>query len=81
MKNIQQHATVLSTTANMWTSEAKDGYLGITVHYLSEQMVMHSNTVRVKHLPGHHTGEAMASVIKEVLALYNKPLFTQTNGI
>jgi hypothetical protein len=60
-----------SFTVDAWTSRAGKPFLGMSVHWIDEEMVMHTACIGMVLLEGSHTGGALAKAICEILVLYD----------
>jgi hypothetical protein len=55
-------------TTDIWSSRSMNAYLGVTLHYVTNDFDMVSCTLEVKALPGKHTGDAIAAAMETVLS-------------
>ena len=52
----------MGMTTDMWTSRSKDGYISITAHYISPQMMHHN--LQSSHFPGTHSALNIATMLR-----------------
>jgi hypothetical protein len=64
-------ATGIAVTSDIWTSNAMESYLSITVHYISSKWEMESNILKTQHFPERHTGVNISHSIEEVVHSFN----------
>ena len=62
--------TSLSLTTDIWTSEANDAYITVTVHFIASWEIR-SFVLGTREFPGHHTGAAISDAIAEICSEYN----------
>ena len=60
-----------SITTDLWTSCAQNGYIGITLHYLTEQMELRDILVCVEPIKYSHTGSNIYKTIQIKLNEFN----------
>ena len=68
--NVQQElkqVDYMGMTTDMWTSRSKDGYISITVHYISPQFVMKHHNLQSCPFPGSHTALNIATMLKKLV--------------
>jgi hypothetical protein len=61
----------VSITADLWTSCAQNGYIGITLHYLTEQMELRDILLCVELIKYPHTGVHIRETIQNKLKEFN----------
>jgi hypothetical protein len=61
----------LSFTIDAWTSKNTLPFLGITVHWISNEWILCSSTLDFSLLPGSHSGENLAKKFIEILSDFN----------
>ncbi|XP_078025235.1 E3 SUMO-protein ligase ZBED1-like [Epinephelus lanceolatus] len=72
MKNALQETDSVALTTDIWTSIAKEAYMGVMCHYLKNwKMVSHCLTTMP--LEERHTAANIAEWIEEVIAKFNIP--------
>jgi hypothetical protein len=52
----------VSLSTDIWTSRAQDPYIGILVHFIDDDYLLHCVTVGVDFLPGSHDVESIRCV-------------------
>src|SRR5579859_4044389 len=60
-----------SITTDLWTSCAQNGYIGITLHYLTDQMELKDILLCVELIKYPHTGNYIRETIKNKLREFN----------
>ena len=60
-----------SITTDLWTSCAQNGYIGITLHYLTEQMELRDILICVESIRYPHTGSHIRETIQIKLNEFN----------
>jgi hypothetical protein len=65
--HIKKTCTYASITADLWTSRAKTGYIGITCHWLTQEMKLYDILVCVEQISYPHTGEHIRNTIQSKL--------------
>jgi len=50
-------------TTDLWTSCAKDGYLGITCHWLNDEMKLYDILICIEPIKYPHTGDHIREII------------------
>ena len=61
----------MSFTIDAWTSKNTLPFLGITVHWISNEWVLCSSTLDFSLLPGSHSGNNLANKFLEILSDYD----------
>ncbi|XP_073689131.1 E3 SUMO-protein ligase ZBED1-like [Garra rufa] len=56
-----------SATTDLWSSRSMEPYLSLTVHFISDDWVLHSHCLQTSFFPDDHTGELLAAGLQEVL--------------
>ena len=65
MKNfIEKTCDYAAITTDLWTSRAKNGYIGITCHWLTPEMKLCDILVCVDQISYPHTGEHICKQFK-----------------
>ena len=54
-------------TLDIWTSDAKDSYLGLTIHFIDKPWDLISLKIACRCIRENHTGENLADWVKELL--------------
>ena len=57
-----EEASYVSTTADLWTSRRR-AFLGMTVHWLGEDLVRRSACLALCHVIGSHTFDVIAKIM------------------
>ncbi|GBB98495.1 hypothetical protein RclHR1_03240020 [Rhizophagus clarus] len=60
-----------SITTDLWTSCAQNGYIGITCHYLTDQMELRDILLCIEPIKYPHTGSHICETIKTKLIKFN----------
>src|SRR5581483_3522248 len=68
---IQKNAISVSLTCDLWTSRNKQGFLGITCHFLTPEFEMKEITLAIQYMPYPHTGDAIQKVLEKVIFEWN----------
>jgi len=65
----------ISLTYDIWTAKALRPFLAATAHWIKRHpdgsLSLEANLLSFHHLPGHHTGERIASALVEILDFFN----------
>ncbi|KAK7901638.1 hypothetical protein WMY93_018407 [Mugilogobius chulae] len=61
-------ASAVSLTADMWTSRNMDAYLGVTCHYLSDDLDLSTVLLGVQYFPMTHTAAHIAEAASTMMA-------------
>ncbi|KAE8575740.1 hypothetical protein XENTR_v10003928 [Xenopus tropicalis] len=56
-----------SATTDLWSSRSMEPYLSLTVHFISDDWVLHSHCLQTSFFPDDHTGELLAAGLQEAL--------------
>ncbi len=64
-------ANVYASTADMWSSRATEPYISLTVHYITSDWSLNSCCIQTSFFPDDHTGENIASGLKQFLQEWN----------
>ncbi|XP_057203827.1 E3 SUMO-protein ligase ZBED1-like [Triplophysa rosa] len=59
-----------ATTTDMWSSRTTEPYQSLTVHFISEDFELKSHCLQTSYFPIDHTGENIASALKDALAAW-----------
>ena len=76
-------AESISLTADLWTANSHEGYLGITASWTSSDFHLHEAVLALSQLPYPHSGQAIADRIKcisEFWSIDNKIFTITTDG-
>ena len=69
-QKLQNQCKFYSASSDIWTLRAKDSYISFTIHYITDDFFMKSWLLEVRHLPGKHTGIAIASELEKCIELW-----------
>ena len=64
-------AKSVSLTADMWTSHARAGYLGVTASWVDERFNLHDAVIAFSHLSYPHKGDAIAECMREIMKYWD----------
>ena len=67
MEDIQS----VGLTTDHWTSRAMDSYLGVTVHFITQDWELKKRVLQVRQVKERHTGNNVASDLKAVTTEWN----------
>ena len=70
-KRIQQQisqAQYFAITTDLWTSRSKHAYIGITIHYVTNQFVLKNHLLATKEFSDSHTAENLAEILQRILS-------------
>lgn len=80
---IQENASSVSLTCDLWTSRGKQGFLGVTCHFITPNFEMKEITLAIRYMPYPYTGEAIQQVLEEIISewkLQAKVFFCTTDN-
>jgi len=84
MKNyIEETCDYASITTDLWTSRTKNGYIGITCHWLTPEMKLCDILICVDPISYPHTGEHIRKAIQDklkILGLEKKIIIAVTDN-
>ncbi|GBC52400.2 zinc finger BED domain-containing protein RICESLEEPER 2-like [Rhizophagus irregularis DAOM 181602=DAOM 197198] len=66
-KKLQEIPSKVSITLDAWTSKNQISFLGITIHWITNDWKLENTTLDFSHIEGPHSGENLASKLFEVL--------------
>jgi len=69
-KNKLRTIRYVCTTADIWSTNNKS-YMGVTCHYLDEQLKRHSTVLACKRMKYSHTHLQIAKTLSDIHAMYN----------
>ena len=83
--NILEKLPCVGLTTDHWTSNAKDAYMSVTAHGLSENFDVHDVCLDIKYVPESHTAkniadEILKSVDNWLPELLKKPIFVTSDN-
>ncbi|XP_074353151.1 zinc finger BED domain-containing protein RICESLEEPER 2-like [Apium graveolens] len=61
----------VSLTSDLWTSIATDGYISLTVHFITSDWVLHKKLLNFYYLPSAHTGITISEKNYKMLCEWN----------
>lgn len=56
-----------STTADLWSSRTTEPYISLTIHYIDSEWKLQSKCLQTSYFPDDHTGEIIASGLRDAL--------------
>lgn len=56
-----------ATTSDLWSSRTTEPYISLTLHFIDDEFHLKSRCLTTTYFPEEHTGENIASAIKEIL--------------
>ena len=83
--NVKHQCDYYCFTTDAWTSRAKQSYISLTLHFVTKELEMKSCMLEIDHLPGSHTGQALAERVRSLildwkLNLNNCSMMVTDNG-
>ena len=83
--DVKEQCNYYCFTTDAWTSRAKDSYISLTLHFVTKELEMKSCMLEIDHLPGSHSGQALAERIRSLildwkLNLNNCSMMVTDNG-
>ena len=60
-------AKYISFTTDLWTSRAKQGYIGVTASFMDSDFKIYDILLELKYLPYSHTAEHIRDAIQTVM--------------
>ena len=72
----------LSATTDLWTSNALQGYITVTGHYISSDWALHSKVLATRVVNNRHTGVNIAMEVENIFSEFklSKPLAIVTDN-
>ena len=64
-------AKYISFTTDLWTSRAKQGYIGVTASFMDSDFKIYDILLELKYLPYSHTAEHIRDAIQTVMRNWN----------
>ncbi|GBC12604.1 zinc finger BED domain-containing protein 1-like [Rhizophagus irregularis DAOM 181602=DAOM 197198] len=80
---IHENSNSVSLTCDLWTSRSKQGFLGITCHFITPDFEMREITLAIQYMPYPHTGDAIQKTLEKVIyewELQDKVFFCTTDN-
>ena len=56
----------LSLTTDMWTSRVENGYISLTVHYITDDFELCHHNLSTCHFPGTHNHSTIAEILQKL---------------
>lgn len=63
-----QSVSYFATTSDLWSSRTSEPYMSLTAHFIDQDWTLKSKCLQTAYFPEDHTGEVIASGLKEALA-------------
>ena len=63
--------TKISLALDGWSSKNKQSYLAINAYFIEVDWEYHEVLLAFRHMPGHHTGERIAEILKQEIKYHN----------
>ena len=73
VKEELQHVEYYALTTDLWTSRVTQPYMSLTVHFINKDWVLTSRCLQTSYFPEDHTGEMIATALKEALQSWEMP--------
>ena len=67
----RNYAVQFSVTLDTWTASNQDEYLGITIHYLNSEWVLHSKLLIMQDIEQRHSSKYILQIFEECLDIYD----------
>src|SRR3954451_12077232 len=64
VKNISGHC---SLTTDIWSSIKNEAFIGVTIHYITNEWELKHFTLEVLRITGSHTGSAIYEILNKLL--------------
>ena len=80
---IHENANSVSLTCDLWTSRSKQGFLGVTCHFITPDFEMREITLAIQYMPYPHTGDAIQQALEKIIfewELQDKVFFCTTDN-
>ena len=80
---IHENANSASLTCDLWTSCSKQGFLGVTCHFITPDFEMREITLAIQYMPYPHTGDAIQQALEKIIfewELQDKVFFCTTDN-
>ena len=66
IKNKLKDAETISATTDLWTSNQKLPYIGVTIHFIDTKFNFQNYTICIQHLPGSHNGDNLNETLSKI---------------
>jgi hypothetical protein len=70
-KLLEKSSETISLTTDLWTSRAKQGFIGITASFINENFELINILLDLKYLPYPHTAEVICEQLKDTINTWN----------
>ena len=64
---LRSGAESINFTTDLWTSCRNDGYIGVTISWLDQEMKLHKVLIGIELLPNPHTSENIKNCLNAIL--------------
>jgi len=64
---LRSGAESINFTTDLWTSRRNDGYVGVTISWLDQEMKLHEALIGIELLPNPHTSENIKNCLNAIL--------------
>lgn len=68
---LKSGAESISFTTDLWISHQNDGYIGVTVSWLDQEMKLNKALIGIELLPNSHTSENIKNCLNAILESWN----------
>jgi hypothetical protein len=66
-KSLPPEPTRIAIAMDCWSAPRREGYLAIKAYWITQDWRLSEALIGFEHIPGHHTGEALARIVLERL--------------
>lgn len=67
VKEELEHVKYYALTTDLWSSRVTQPYMSLTIHFINNDWVLRSRCLQTSYFPVDHTGEMIATALKEAL--------------
>jgi hypothetical protein len=71
MNLLNETATTVSLTIDLWSSRAKHGYLGVTATWITPDFKIKDVMLEIKYAPSPHTAKTIAELLYQCITSWN----------
>jgi len=71
MNLLNETATTVSLTTDLWSSRAKHGYLGVTATWITPDFKIKDVMLEIKYVPSLHTAKTIAELFYQCITSWN----------
>jgi zinc finger BED domain-containing protein 1 (E3 SUMO-protein ligase ZBED1) len=71
MNLLNETATTVSLTTDLWSSRAKHGYLGVTATWITPDFKIKDVMLEIKYAPSPHTAKTIAELLYQCITSWN----------